>query len=169
MNIKRILNTIFRIAMFYIVFWAFCTFMIEILDLEFYYTSLLVQFYFSGIFLLPISIMLNILKPIKNKPSLIYPLRIVSSLFLAFGGFILQIAIIFSHGCGYQDYQELYESKPFSTQKIVMRSYQCDDYFPDGPNGRPYKTTFIPPFFKSSTPIDTSSINTEKWRKITDN
>lgn len=169
MTTKRILNIVFWVSLSLIGFWLICIFMVLGLNLEFYNTGIKMGFYSISFFLLPISVMMLIVRPINSKQAFILPLRILLFFCLAMGSIVLQISFLFSNLCEYTNIEVLYERNYNPAQKIMLRTYSCEDYSENDYSPNPYKITFIPPFFAISTPIDTANINPGKWRKITDN
>lgn len=164
MNRAKILNTIFWVAMAYLGFWFICSLMMGLLDLKFYNSQLRESYFIISIIMIPLSLSFSFIKKISFIP---LALRVFLTLCLLIGVFYLQIILVFSSNSGIRYKQELYVRNYLPLQKIVSGSnynYENHEY-----ETKPYKTTFIPPFFKSESPIDTTNINQGRWIKISDN
>lgn len=168
MNIYRLLKFLCRLPMLYLGFWVFCSFMILLIEVEFYSNSIEGLFLNSAPFLLLASVIFIFLHFQNKIPTKLLPMALFGTICTSLITIYFQACISFCFIFLPQDIRVIYTHKSRFGQKIVLRTIPFGRDFEEG-NSITCKTIFIPPIFKISEPIDTLKINTEKWRKVTDN
>lgn len=123
-------------------------------------------FYTCGFFGIPISIALIAFTSIKKYDSIIKTIiKIVAGIVLSLGTFQLLMNFIFILGFGaWKDYNILYSHK---INKEVKIAEQIFDKGALGYGGR--RVVKIKPIlfiFKTVTPIDTTTLDTNRWKRV---
>ena len=163
---QTIIKIIHWISIVFLLIWGFGFTIGQELPIELFNRELQKAFYTCGFFGIPISIALIALTSIKKYDSLIKAIiKIVAGIVLSIGTFQLLMNFVFILGFGaWKDYNILYVKKADAEVKVA------EQIFDKGALGygsrRIVKVKPILFIFKTVTPVDTTTLDKNKWKRI---
>ena len=167
MYIRIVAQSLFWMAIFFIVSFIALPLILKLAFLEFTNDAIKSRYESARLYLLPLSILLTLCGLIGvNKSRSNIEARIGLTVLAAFASFIFLCIRIFAGMCGWTDERIMFTKATDPNSQIILRGYGCGATDSGYPTYRSFKVKKVAPYLNSVVGIDTAQLDKSVWMRI---